>query len=301
HNMVTWLIDRFGTEEQRQKYGPRLCSMEIMASYCLTEPGSGSDAASLKTRAKILTNPADSLNNIYVINGAKAFISGGGASDIYLVMARTGGDGPGGISAFIVEKDFPGLGFGAQEKKLGWKSQPTAAVTFDDCQVPAENLLGGEGNGFKLAMAGLDGGRVNIAACSLGGAAECLDRATQYAQERKQFGKAIADFQATGFKLADMATNLDAARLMVHDACMAIDMEAPDKTVKAAKAKRLATDACYQVVDDALQIHGGYGYLADYEIERYKRDLRVHRILEGTNEIMRVIISRDLLSSGRNH
>lgn len=290
HNMVSWMVDRFGTEEVRQRFLPKLATMETIASYCLTEPGSGSDAAALKTRADKVGN------SHYVLNGAKAFISGSGSSDVYAVMCRTGGDGPKGVSCILVEKDAPGLSFGKKERKLGWNSQPTAMVNFEDCKVPAENLIGGEGEGFRIAMAGLDGGRINIAACSLGGARAALEQALDYVKERKQFGKRIADFQATQFRLADMATELDAARLMVHRAATSLDAKSPDATLHAAMAKRFATDIGFKVVDEALQLHGGYGYLRDFPVERLLRDLRVHRILEGTNEIMRVIIARKLLA-----
>lgn len=288
HNMVGWMIDRFGSDELRQRYVPDLCTMARFGSYCLTEPGSGSDAASLRTRA---VREGDH----YVLNGSKAFISGGGAADIYIVMARTGGEGAGGVSCFIVEKGTPGLSFGAQEIKLGWKSQPTAQVNFSDCRIPAENRIGEEGEGFKFAMAGLDGGRLNIGACSLGAAQTCLDRAIAYMKERRQFGKALTEFQALQFRLADMATELEAARLLLHKAAIAVNDKAPGATRLAAMAKRLATDTGFAVVNEALQLHGGYGYLRDYPIERYLRDVRVHQILEGTNEIMRVIIARDLL------
>ena len=291
HNMATWMIDTFGNDEQRARFIPALIHMDLIASYCLTEPGSGSDAAALKTRA---VREGDD----YVLNGSKAFISGAGTSDIYVVMVRTGAEGPKGISTLIVEKDTPGLSFGANERKMGWNSQPTAVVSFDNCRVPVANLLGEEGDGFRFAMQGLDGGRINIAACSLGGAAAALDAARSYVQERHQFGKAIAQFQNTQFKLADMATTLGASRLMVYRAAEALDAGDPQKTRYAAMAKRFATDECFQIVDDALQLHGGYGYLRDYPVERILRDLRVHRILEGTNEIMRVIIARDEL--GRN-
>ena len=290
HNMVAGLIDRFGTDALRAAFLPRLVTMETIASYCLTEPGSGSDAASLRTRA--IRDGDD-----YVLSGAKAFISGGGASDLYLVMARTGGDGPKGISAILVPAGTPGLSFGANEKKMGWRNQPTAVVNFDGVRVPVANRVDAEGDGFKLAMTGLDGGRINIAACSVGAAAECLDRAIRYTKERKQFGQPIADFQATRFRLADMATELEAARLMVWRAAALLDAKSPKATQAAAMAKRFATDTGFRIVDEALQLHGGYGYLADYEIERFLRDTRVHRILEGTNEIMRVIIARGLLDA----
>ena len=289
HNMAAWMIDRFGNDEQRQRFLPRLCSMEHFAAYCLTEPGSGSDAAALRTKA---VRDGDA----YVLNGSKAFISGGGAADLYVAMVRTGEDGPKGISCIVVEKETPGLSFGAQEVKLGWKSQPTAQVNFSDCRVPAENLIGGEGLGFKIAMAGLDGGRLNIGACSLGAAQTCLERAIAYMKERRQFGRALAEFQALQFRIADMASELEAARLLLHKAAMKVDAKENDATRFAAMAKRLATDTGFKVVNEALQLHGGYGYLRDYPIERYLRDVRVHQILEGTNEIMRLIVSRELLA-----
>jgi len=288
HNMCAWMIDSWGDDGQRAKFLPPLMSMEHFASYCLTEPGAGSDAASLRTKA---VRDGDD----YVLNGSKAFISGGGRSDIYVVMARTGGEGPGGISTFLVEKGTPGLSFGANEKKLGWNSQPTAVVNFEDCRIPAANRLGEEGIGFKIAMNGLNGGRVNIGACSLGGAAEALSVAAEYVQSRKQFGKPIGGFQVTQFKLADMATDLEASRLMLYRAAAAIDAKDPSTPKLCAMAKRFATDACFDIVNQALQLHGGYGYLKDYPIERILRDLRVHQILEGTNEIMRVIIAKDVL------
>ncbi len=288
HNMVAGMIERFGSAEQHAAHLPALGTMERLAAYCLTEPGSGSDAASLSTRAR---RDGDD----YVIDGAKAFISGGGRADLYVVMARTGGEGAGGISAILVEAGTKGLSFGANEEKMGWHSQPTAAVMFDGCRVPAANRLGAEGEGFRIAMAGLDGGRINIGACSLGAAAAAIDHAARYAGERRQFGRPIADFQATQFKLADMTTQLEAARLLLHKAAMAVERRAPDATPLAAMAKRLATDTGFDVVNTALQIHGGYGYLRDYPLERLLRDVRVHQILEGTNEIMRVIIARHIL------
>ena len=291
HNMASWMIDNWGTEEQRQKWLPRLTTMELIASYALTEPGAGSDASSLRTKAVLD-------GDHYVLNGSKAFISGGGRSDIYVVMVRTGEDGPKGISCVVVENGTPGLSFGAQEKKMGWKSQPTSAVIFDNCRIPVANRIGKEGEGFKIAMMGLDGGRLNIGACSLGGARACLEKAIAYTKERKQFGQAIADFQATQFKLADMATDLEAARLMIRSAAVAVNEKLPGATTKAAMAKRFATDVCFNIVNDALQLHGGYGYIKEYPIERFLRDLRVHQILEGTNEIMRVIISRQILKDG---
>jgi len=289
HNMATWMIDRFGDDSLRQKYIPRLVSADLIASYCLTEPGSGSDAASLRTTAV-----RD--GGQYVLNGSKAFISGAGFSDIYVVMARTSDDGAKGVSTFVVENGTPGLSFGKNERKMGWRAQPTAVVNFDDCRVPAENRVGPEGEGFKYAMAGLDGGRLNIAACALGGAQDALDRALGYASERKQFGLQISDFQATQFKLADMETELQAARALLYSAASKLDQKLPEATQFCAMAKRFVTDIAFKVANDALQIHGGYGYLADYEVERIVRDLRVHQILEGTNEIMRVIISRKMLT-----
>ncbi len=289
HNMVAWMIDRFGDEAQQARFLPKMMRGEIIASYCLTEPGSGSDAASLRTTAR-----RDGAH--YVLNGSKAFISGGGASDLYAVMVRTGGAGPRGISCVLVEKGTPGLAFGKPERKLGWNSQPTTLVTFEECRVPVANRLGAEGEGFRIALAGLDGGRVNIAACSLGGARAARDLALAYVRERRQFGQRLADFQALQFRLADMATEWEASRLMVHRAAVALDQGAPDATSRAAMAKRFATDACFRITDEALQLHGGYGYIKDYGVERYLRDLRVHRILEGTNEIMRVIIARHLLA-----
>ncbi|MDO8378101.1 isobutyryl-CoA dehydrogenase [Phenylobacterium sp.] len=288
HNMVSWMIDRFGSDDLRHRYLPRLTTMELIGSYCLTEPGSGSDAAALSTTAK---KDGDS----YVLTGSKAFISGAGTSDIYLVMARTGVAGAKGVSAFIVEKDQAGVSFGAQERKMGWNAQPTAQVNLDGVRVAEANRLGGEGEGFRFAMAGLDGGRINIASCSLGGAQFALDTAKDYLQTRKQFGQALADFQALQFRLADMATELDAARLMVRRAAAALDARDPKATQYCAMAKRFATDAGFEVANQALQLHGGYGYLKDYPLERIVRDLRVHQILEGTNEIMRVIIARELL------
>jgi len=290
HNMAAWMIDAFGTDAQRRRFLPHLTSMAHFASYCLTEPDSGSDAASLATRA---VRDGDH----YVLDGAKAFISGGGVSDVYVVMARTGAGGPSGISCIVVEKGTPGLSYGAQEKKLGWKSQPTAMVLFENCRVPLENRIGAEGQGFKIAMAGLDGGRINIAACSLGGAQFCLDRTVAYMRERKQFGSRLADFQALQFRIADYATELEAARLMVRRAALALDSRVPDATRAAAMAKRLATDAGFEIVNGCLQLHGGYGYLRDHPIERVLRDVRVHQILEGTNEVMRLIISRGILAN----
>ena len=288
HNMASWMIDRYGSEDLRQRYLPRLTTMELVASYALTEPGAGSDAAALSTTAR---RDGDH----YVLNGAKAFISGGGVSDVYVVMARTGGEGARGVSTFVVENGTPGLSFGGQEKKMGWNAQPTAQVNFDDCRVPAANRIGEEGEGFRFAMAGLDGGRINIASCSLGGAALALETATAHLQTRRQFGKPLAALQALQFRLADMATELDAARLMVRRAAHALDNGDPNATRYCAMAKRFATDAGFEVANQALQLHGGYGYLRDFPLERIVRDLRVHQILEGTNEIMRVIIARELL------
>jgi len=287
HNMASWMIDKFGSVELRERLVPSLVAMEKIASYCLTEPGSGSDAAALRTSA---VRDGDH----YVLNGSKAFISGAGASDVYVVMVRTGGEGAKGISAIVVENGTAGLSFGGNEKKMGWNAQPTAEVVFDNCRVPVENLIGVEGDGFKYAMAGLDGGRLNIAACSLGGARLALETAQDYVASRKQFGQAIGQFQNTQFELADMATDLEAARLMVLRGAWAIDTGHAEKTKWCAMAKRLTTDACFQIADQALQLHGGYGYLKDYPLERIVRDLRVHRILEGTNEIMRVIVAREL-------
>jgi alkylation response protein AidB-like acyl-CoA dehydrogenase len=291
HNMCAWMIDSFGDDEQRSQWLPQLTTMEKIASYCLTEPGSGSDAGALRTTAK----PQG--NSQYVINGSKAFISGAGFSDLYVLMCRTGEDGPKGVSTVLVPDGTKGLSFGKMEDKMGWRAQPTAIVNFEDCVVPAENRLGPEGEGFKYAMKGLDGGRLNIAACALGGAQDALDRALAYVQERKQFGKRIVDFQNTQFVLADMETDLAASRALLHQAAQKLDAKAPDATKYCAMAKRFVTDTAFKVADQALQLHGGYGYLADYEVERIVRDLRVHRILEGTNEIMRVIISREMLKS----
>ena len=288
HNMASWMIDAFGSDPQRRRFLPGLASMDRIASYCLTEPGSGSDAAALKTGAR---RDGDH----YVLNGSKAFISGGGVSDVYVTMVRTGGEGPDGISCIVVEKDTPGLSFGAPERKLGWHSQPTAMVIFEDCRVPVENRIGEEGIGFRIAMAGLDGGRINIAACSLGAADASLDLALAYVNERQQFGRRLAEFQALQFRLADMATEIEASRLLLYKAAAKLDEKSPEATRLCAMAKRKATDVGFWVVNEALQLHGGYGYLRDFPLERYLRDLRVHQILEGTNEIMRVIIARDLL------
>ena len=287
HNMASWMIDRFGSDDLRRRYLPKLTTMEFVASYCLTEPGSGSDAAAMKTSAV-------KDGNHYVLNGSKAFISGAGYSDVYVVMARTGGQGAKGVSAFVVENGAPGLSFGAQERKMGWNAQPTAMVNFDDCRVPEVNRIGAEGDGFKFAMAGLDGGRINIASCSLGGAQLALDLAKTHLETRKQFGQALKEFQGLQWRFADMATELDAARLMVRRAAHSLDTKHPNATQHCAMAKRFATDAGFEVANQALQLHGGYGYLRDYPLERIVRDLRVHQILEGTNEIMRVITAREL-------
>ena len=291
HNMAAWMIDRFGSDEVKAKYLPSMLTAERLSSYCLTEPGSGSDAAALKTKA---VRDGDD----YIVSGSKAFISGGGENELYITMVRTGEDGPKGITCLVIEKDMPGVSFGAPEKKLGWHSQPTAQVNFDEVRVPVANRVGGEGEGFRIAMMGLDGGRLNIGACSLGGAQRCLDEAVAYTKERRQFGHAIADFQATQFTLADMATDLEAARALLYMAAVKVTENAPDKTKFAAMAKRLATDNGSSIVDRALQLHGGYGYLQDYPIERFWRDLRVHSILEGTNQVMRMIVSRDMLRQG---
>jgi alkylation response protein AidB-like acyl-CoA dehydrogenase len=288
HNMATWMIDRYSTDEIRKKYVPGLTAGDLIASYCLTEPGSGSDAASLSTKAK-------KVGNEYILNGTKTFISGAGWSDIYLVMARTSNQGANGVSAFIVEKDAPGLSFGATEKKMGWNAQPTAQVIMEDCKVSEKNRVGAEGEGFKFAMSGLDGGRINIGACSLGGAQKALSASIKYTSERKQFGKFISDFQNTEFMLADMATELEASRMMIYRGADMIDKGIANASAACAMAKRYSTDMCSKIADNALQLHGGYGYLSEYEIEQIVRDLRVHQILEGTNQIMRVIISRSLL------
>ncbi len=294
HHLCAWMIDRYGSAEQRSAFLPKLCSMEHLASYCLTEPGAGSDAAALKTKAVLD-------GDHYILDGQKQFISGAGVSDLYVVMVRTGEAGPSGISTVVVEKGTPGLSFGANEKKMGWNAQPTRAVIFENCRVPVANRLGPEGIGFKIAMAGLDGGRLNIGACSLGGAQSALDKALAYAQERKAFGSRIADFQALQFKLADMATELEAARSLLWRAAAALDAKTPDATKLCAMAKRVATDTGFTVANDALQIHGGYGYLADYGIEKIVRDLRVHQILEGTNEVMRMIVARGLVGRAKGN
>ena len=291
HNMAAWMIDRFGSQALKDKYLPSMIPMDRLGSYCLTEAGSGSDAAALKTRA---VRDGDH----YVVTGSKQFISGGGENELYVVMVRTGEDGPRGISCLVIEKDMEGVSFGAPERKLGWHSQPTAQVNFDGVRVPVDNLVGAEGEGFRIAMMGLDGGRLNIGACSLGGAQRCIDEAVRYTKERKQFGQAIADFQNTQFMLADMLTELEAARTLLYAAAVKVTENAPDKTRFAAMAKRLATDTGSSVVDRALQLHGGYGYLMDYPVERFWRDLRVHSILEGTNQVMRMIVARDMLRQG---
>jgi len=288
HNMATWMIDRFGGDAVKAKFLPDLVTMDKIASYCLTEPGSGSDAAALKTTARLE-------GTHYVVNGTKQFISGAGVNDIYVTMVRTGQDGPKGISCLVIEKDMPGVSFGAKERKLGWNASPTAQVMFDNVKVPVENRVGAEGDGFGFAMAGLDGGRLNIGACSLGGAQRCLDEAVAYTKDRQQFGQRISDFQNTQFMLADMATDLEAARALLYLAACKVSAGAPDKSRFSAMAKRLATDSGSKIVNDALQLFGGYGYLKDYPIERFWRDLRVHSILEGTNQVMRMIVGRDLL------
>lgn len=290
HNMCAWMLDTFGSEEMRQEWGPQLCTMDKVASYCLTEPGSGSDAAALKTTAK---REGDE----FVLNGTKSFISGGGVSDLYIVMARTGEEGPKGISAFLVEKGTEGLSYGANEKKMGWNVQPTSEVVMNNVRVPASNLLGTEGDGFKYAMKGLDGGRLNIAASALGAAQAALDKTLSYMEERKAFGKSINQFQALQFRLADMEIELQAARVFLYKAAWTYDQQLPEATKYCAMAKRFVTDTAFDVANQALQLHGGYGYLADYGIEKIVRDLRVHQILEGTNEIMRMIVARQLLSA----
>ena len=290
HNMAAWMIDAYGSLDQRMRYLPKLCSMQYLASYCLTEPGSGSDAAALRTSAK-----RDGEH--YVLNGAKQFISGAGAGDLYVVMVRTGGEGPGGISTLVVEGNLPGISLGANERKMGWNAQPTRAVMFENVRVPVANRLGDEGMGFKIAMAGLDGGRINIGACSLGGAQAALDAALAYTRERKAFGKRLDEFQALQFRLADMATELEAARVFLYSAAAAYDRGDADVTMRCAMAKRVATDVGFEVANQALQLHGGYGYLSEYGIEKIVRDLRVHQILEGTNEIMRLIVARKLIEA----
>jgi alkylation response protein AidB-like acyl-CoA dehydrogenase len=292
HNMASWMIDSYGNETQRRKWLPRLCTMELLASYCLTEPGSGSDAAALRTRAVID-------GDHYVLNGQKQFISGAGDTDIYVVMVRTGGEGASGVSTIVVEAGTPGLSFGNNERKMGWNAQSTRAVIFENCRVPIANRLGDEGIGFKIAMSGLDGGRLNIAACSLGGAQSALDKSLSYMKERKAFGKRLDEFQALQFRVADMATELEAARTFLWRAAAALDRKDSDAGMLCAMAKRFGTDIGFEVANDALQLHGGYGYLAEYGIEKIVRDLRVHQILEGTNEIMRLIVSRKLIEGAR--
>ena len=292
HNMASWMIDAYGSDAQRQKWLPRLCTMELIASYALTEPGAGSDAAALGTRA---VRDGDH----YILNGQKQFISGAGAGDIYVAMVRTGGSGAGGISTLVIEGDTPGVSFGANERKMGWNAQPTRAVIFENARVPVANRLGEEGIGFKIAMAGLDGGRLNIAACSLGGAQSALDKSLAYMKERRAFGQRLDEFQALQFRLADMAIELEAARTFLWRAAAALDRKDPDATMLCAMAKRFGTDAGFEVANQALQLHGGYGYLSEYGIEKIVRDLRVHQILEGTNEIMRVIVARKLIEGAR--
>ena len=288
HNMAAWMIDCFGSAELKARYLPDLVSMQKIASYCLTEPGSGSDAAALKTSAR---RDGDH----YIVNGTKQFISGAGYNDVYVVMVRTGEEKTKGVTCLVVDKDTPGLSFGAPEKKLGWNASPTAQVIFEDCRVPVANRVGAEGDGFRFAMMGLDGGRLNIGACSLGGAQRCLDETIAYTKERQQFGQPVADFQNTQFMLADMATDLEAARALLYIAAAKVTANAPDKSRFSAMAKRLSTDSGSEIVNKALQLFGGYGYLRDYPIERFWRDLRVHSILEGTNQVMRMIVGRELL------
>jgi len=292
HNMASWMIDAYGNDTQRHNWLPKLCTMELLASYCLTEPGAGSDAAALRTRA---VRDGDH----YVLNGQKQFISGAGGTDLLVAMVRTGGDGPGGVSTLVIDGKTPGVSFGANERKMGWNAQPTRAVMFENARVPVENRLGEEGIGFKIAMAGLDGGRLNIAACSLGGAQAALDKALAYMKERKAFGKRLDEFQALQFKIADMATELEAARTFLWRAAAALDRKDPDAGMLCAMAKRFGTDVGFEVANQALQLHGGYGYLSEYGIEKIVRDLRVHQILEGTNEIMRLIVSRKLIEGAR--
>jgi len=287
HNMVNWMIDRYGNDAQRQHWNPILCKMDLLSSYCLTEPAAGSDAVALRTRAR-----RD--GDVYVLDGVKQFISGAGVADLYLVMARTGDAGASGISAFLIEKGTPGLSFGANERKMGWNAQPTRQVIMEGVRIPVGNLLGAEGQGFKIAMSGLDGGRLNIGACSLGGAQSALEKSIAYMGDRQAFGRKLADFQALQFRLADMATELEAARTLLWRAAASLDAKEPGATRLCAMAKRFATDTGFAVANDALQLHGGYGYLSEYGVEKIVRDLRVHQILEGTNEIMRVIIARGL-------
>jgi alkylation response protein AidB-like acyl-CoA dehydrogenase len=288
HNMAAWMIDRYGSDEQRQRYLPKLCTMEHLASYALTEPGAGSDAANLKTRAVLD-------GDHYVVTGTKQFISGAGETDLYVTMVRTGEGGASGISTLVIERDTPGLSFGANERKMGWNAQPTRAVILEGARVPVANRLGPEGIGFKIAMSGLDGGRLNIGACSVGGAQGALDKTLAYMTERRAFGSRLADFQALQFRLADMAIELECARSFLWRAAANLDAGSPDATRLCAMAKRVATDTGFTAANEALQLHGGYGYLADYGIEKIVRDLRVHQILEGTNEIMRLIVARGLV------
>jgi alkylation response protein AidB-like acyl-CoA dehydrogenase len=292
HNMVAWMVGQYASEEQIRAWMPKLASMEWLSSYCLTEPGAGSDAANLKATAK-------RVGDSYVLNGTKQFISGAGSTDFYFVFARTSDEGARGVSAFAVMRDAPGLSFGANEKKMGWNAQPTRQVIFEDCKIPVSQRIGAEGQGFKFAMSGLDGGRINIGACSLGAAWAALDKARQYLFQRKAFGRNIGEFQALQFKIADMATELEAARLMIYRAADALDRADPQASMYSAMGKRLATDLGFNICNEALQIHGGYGYLKDYGLEKLVRDLRVHQILEGTNEIMRVVISRKVLSGNQ--
>ena len=292
HNMVAWIVDQFGNDTQRSRFLPDLVTMKSIAAYCLTEPGSGSDAAALKTKARLECDH-------YIVDGVKQFISGAGAADLYAVMVRTGGDGPSGVSTLLIEKDTPGLSFGAEERKMGWNAQPTRQVIMDGCRVPVANRIGAEGIGFRIAMAGLDGGRLNIAACSLGGAQSTLEKSLAYMNERVAFGKKLQDFQALQFRLADMATQLEVSRTFLWRAAASLDAKSPEASQLSAMAKRFVTDTGFTVANEALQLHGGYGYLADYGIEKIVRDLRVHQILEGTNEIMRVIIARNLVGRGQ--
>jgi alkylation response protein AidB-like acyl-CoA dehydrogenase len=294
HNMCCWMVDAFGSPALREELVPKLASMEYLASYCLTEPSAGSDAASLRTTAKKIPG-----EDAYEITGSKAFISGGGRSDIYVVMCRTGGPGAKGISCFAIDGKAEGVSFGRNERKLGWCTQPTCIVSFDKVKVPASRLVGVEGDGFKYAMKGLDGGRVNISACSLGSAQRCLDLATTYSTQRAQFNAPIANLQSVQFRLAEMAAKVQSSRLMIRQAAQAIDNADPNATAFCAMAKMVATEDCYNVVDSALQVHGGYGYLKDFPIERHLRDLRVHRILEGTNEVMRMIVGRAVLADAK--
>lgn len=289
HNMCAWMIDQFGNSSQKEQWIPQLASMEKFASYCLTEPGAGSDAASLSTSAK--RDGSD-----LILNGSKAFISGGGDTDLYLVMCRTGDKGPKGITCVLVEKGTPGLNFGKKEKKVGWNSQPTRMVIFEDCRIPASNILGSEGQGFTIAMKGLNGGRINIASCSLGAAQASIEAAVDHVKVRKQFSKPLASFQNTQFRLAEMATEVVASRLLVRNAARALQDNHPDTVPLCSMAKYFVTEKCFQVINEALQLHGGYGYLKDYPVQQYLRDSRVHMILEGTNEVMRLLIARHILS-----